>query len=89
MYLFFEGECERQLINALKVNPSCLLPGKVKVFNVVQNLIPKSILITIQNNSIVALAFDTDVRVNENLVKNIERLNQYCSRVEIVYLHRF
>ena len=39
---FVEGECEKQLINALKISPEILTPGKVKVYNVKQNLIPKS-----------------------------------------------
>ena len=39
---YVEGPCEQQLIAALKETPARLIPGKVKVFNVVQNLIPKS-----------------------------------------------
>ena len=27
---FVEGECEKQLINALKISPEILTPGKVK-----------------------------------------------------------
>ena len=37
---YVEGPCEQQLIAALKESPAKLVPGKVKVFNVVQNLIP-------------------------------------------------
>ena len=36
---YVEGPCEQQLIAALKETPGKLIPGKVKVFNVVQNLI--------------------------------------------------
>ena len=39
---YVEGPCEQQLIAALKEAPERLIPGKIKVFNVVQNLIPKS-----------------------------------------------
>ena len=39
---YIEGPCEQQLIAALKEAPERLIPGKIKVFNVVQNLIPKS-----------------------------------------------
>ena len=39
---YVEGSCEQQLIAALKEAPERLIPGKIKVFNVVQNLIPKS-----------------------------------------------
>ena len=39
---YVEDPCEQQLIAALKEAPERLIPGKIKVFNVVQNLIPKS-----------------------------------------------
>ena len=38
---YVEGSCEQQLIVALKKQPAKLIPGKITVFNVVQNLIPK------------------------------------------------
>lgn len=44
---YVEGPCEQQLIAALKETPARLIPGKVKVFNVVQNLIPKSQMLSI------------------------------------------
>lgn len=61
---YVEGPCEQQLIAALKESPSKLLPGKVKVYNVIQNLIPKSQLLSIQAGTMVVLAFDTDVEAN-------------------------
>lgn len=83
---FVEGSCEQQLISALKEAPARLIPGKVKVFNVVQNLIPKSHLLSIQAGTTVVLAFDTDVPQTATLIKNLERLNRYCGRLRIVYL---
>ena len=44
---FAEGDCEAQLLNALRLPPEKILPGKVRVFNVIQNLIPKSQLLTL------------------------------------------
>ena len=38
---YVEGPCEQQLIAALKETPERVIQGKIKVFNVVQNLIPK------------------------------------------------
>ena len=36
-YIYYvEGPCEQQLIAALKESPAKLVPGKVKIFNVVQ-----------------------------------------------------
>lgn len=58
---YVEGPCEQQLIAALKETPARLIPGKVKVFNVVQNLIPKSQMLSIQAGTTVVLVFDTDV----------------------------
>lgn len=45
---YVEGPCEQQLIAALKENPAKLIPGKIKVFNVIQNLIPKSQTLSIE-----------------------------------------
>jgi hypothetical protein len=41
-----EGECEEKLIKALKEKPSLLIPGKVKRFNVIQNELKTSHLVT-------------------------------------------
>ncbi len=83
---FVEGPCEQQLINALREPPSRVMSGKGKVFNVVQNLIPKSTLFSFGGGTTVVLAFDTDVGETQNLKRNIESLKKYCSRVKIVYL---
>ena len=76
-----EGPCEQQLIAALKESPARLIPGKIKVFNVVQNLIPKSQLLSIQSGMRVALVFDTDVLQTKTLKKNLEMLRG-------IFLHR-
>ena len=83
---YVEGPCEQQLIAALKEEPKKLLPGKIKIFNVVQNLIPKSQMLSIQSGTIVVLVFDTDVSKTLNLKKNLELLARYCGRLKIVFL---
>lgn len=83
---YVEGPCEQQLIAALKENPSRLLPGKVKVYNVIQNLIPKSQMLSIQSGTKIVLVFDTDVEQTANLQKNLELLKRYCGKVHIVFL---
>lgn len=83
---YVEGPCEQQLVAALKENPAKLIPGKIKVYNVVQNLIPKSQLLSIQCGTTIVLVFDTDVEQTTNLKKNLERLRKYCGRLYIVYL---
>ena len=83
---FVEGPCEQQLIAALKENPSKLIPGKVKVYNVVQNLIPKSQMLSIQAGTTVVLVFDTDVAQTANLKKNLDLLRRYCRKLHLVFL---
>ena len=78
---YVEGPCEQQLIAALKETPGKLIPGKVKVFNVVQNLIPKSQMLSIQAGTTVVLVFDTDVSQTSNLKKNLELLSRYCGKL--------
>lgn len=47
--------------------------------NVVQNIIPKSILLGIKPDTNVVLVFDTDVITNMDVVKkNIENIKKYC-----------
>ena len=83
---YVEGPCEQQLIAALRETPAKLIPGKVKVFNVVQNLIPKSQMLSIQSGTTVALVFDTDVQQTTNLKKNLELLRRYCGKLKIIFL---
>ena len=73
--------------DALKNKKSQILPGKSKILNVVQTLIPKSILLSIKPDSYVVLVFDTDVTTNLNVVKkNISNIKKYCTGVKIIYL---
>lgn len=76
---YVEGECERQLINSLKEQPGMVVPGKVKVYNVIQKLIPKSQLLTIQKDSFVVFLIDTDVDETKYLSQNIDRIRKYCN----------
>lgn len=83
---FAEGKCEERLLNALKETPSKIQPGRVKVFNVIHSLLPKSQLVTIQAGTTVVLVFDTDVPNTEYLKENIKRLSSLCQKVKLVYL---
>ncbi len=71
---FAEGECEEKLINALKVDTSLVINGKVKKFNAITEELTNSKLITISPGSRVVLVFDTDVVLTAHLKKNIELL---------------
>ena len=83
---YVEGKCEEQLINALKLEPAKLIPGKVKVFNPIQQRIPQSQLLAIKRGTIVALVFDTDIPLTQNLKDNIELIKKYCKDPTIVFM---
>lgn len=84
-YYFVEGSCEETLINTLKKNPPLLVAGKVRIFNVVQNQISKSILIGIKENSKIVFVFDTDVDSNTSVLENnIKSVKKYCKNPEII-----
>ena len=83
---FAEGKCEERLLNALKENPQKIQPGRVKVFNVIQELLPKSQLVTIQAGTTVVLVFDTDVLNTEYMRENIKRLSTLCTKIKLVFL---
>ena len=79
-----EGECEEKLIGALKEQPSLIKQGKIKRFNVIQNELKKSLLMTFAPGSTVILVFDTDVEITDALKKNIELLKEYCSGIDVM-----
>lgn len=83
---YVEGPCEEQLVNALKLMPSKLLPGKVKVYNPVQKLIPKSEMLGFKPGTVVTLVFDTDTPETKFLERNIELIKKYCSKVKVIFL---
>ena len=75
---FVEGECEEKLINILKTPPiNYLFPGKVEVFNVIQNILSNQRILSIKPNSVIVFVYDTDV-LDDNILKiNIDRLKKY------------
>lgn len=84
---YCEGECEQKLIDALKLAPSKILPGKSKKLNIMQRLISKSLLLTIKPNTNLVLVFDTDVTTNLDVLKrNIANIRRYCTNVKLIYL---
>lgn len=84
---YCEGEDDQKLIDALKVMPGKILSGKSKKLNVIQTLIPKSILLGIKPETNIVLMFDTDVTTNlDVLKKNINNIKKYCRGVKIIYL---
>lgn len=83
---YVEGKCEEKLINALKLGQAKMVPGKVKIYNIIQKLVPKSQLLSISTGTTIALVFDTDQPNTDILRQNVEMIKRYCSRVRIVFL---
>lgn len=83
---FVEGKCEAQLINALKIEPRQLTPGKVTVFNVINNEIPRREVNMIKAGTTVVFVFDTDVQKTDILIKNINYIKKYVSQIKVVLL---
>ena len=83
---FVEGKCEATLLAALKERPQKIVSGRVKIFNVIENVIPRSQLVTIQAGTIIVFVFDTDVPNTESLKKNIQLVSAYCSKPKLVFL---
>lgn len=83
---FVEGKCEVTLLRALKENPQKILPGQIREFNLIQQVIPKSILMMIRPGTKVVFVFDTDVPVTQYLRSNIYLVKKTCTKVEIIFL---
>lgn len=84
---FVEGECEQKLLNAIKTAPSLIQPGKVRVFNVIQDVLSKSHLYPIKEGLIV-FVFDSDVPETSRLKQNIDMVRKLCpsKTVKLVFL---
>lgn len=83
---FVEGKCEVTLLRALKENPQKILPGQIREFNLIQQVIPNSILMMIRPGTKVVFVFDTDVPVTQYLRSNIDLVKKTCTKVEIIFL---
>ena len=84
---FVEGECEQKLLNAIKTAPSLIQPGKVRVFNVIQDVLSKSHLYSIKEG-LVVFVFDSDVPKTNFLKQNIDMVKRICpaKSVKLVFL---
>ena len=69
-----EGECEEKLLQALKLKPSLIHPGKVEKYNIIQDELPIRKLMQYPSGCVVVLVFDTDKEVTEHLKENLKQL---------------
>lgn len=81
-YLYFvEGDDEKKIVDTLKKDMGLIRSGVARVFNVVENVLTNSRLMTIKDNTTVVLIFDTDTGSVEKVKRNIELLKA-CSKVK-------
>ena len=76
-HYLLEGECEEKFIRIYK-DPKYnkLLAGKVDVFNLVNSELSELYLARINQEAIVILIYDTDVKKDDILDKNINHLKR-------------
>ena len=75
-HYFVEGEDDRKVVNTLKTDLQWIKPGKVQVFNVIEEELTSLITRTLKPGTIVVLVFDTDTGKKNTLLKNISFLQK-------------
>ena len=75
-HYFVEGEDDRKVVNTLKTDLQWIKPGKVQVFNVIEEELTSLITRTLKPGTIVVLVFDTDTGKKTTLLKNIRFLQK-------------
>jgi len=82
---YVEGDCEKKLIGVFKEKKDMILPGKVEVFNVMQQRFTDTKLRLLSPGTIVILVFDTDKSDLKILKENIECLKKN-TRIKDIWL---
>ena len=75
-HYFVEGEDDRKVVNTLKTDLQWIKPGKVQVFNVIEEELTSLITRTLKPGTIVVLVFDTDTGKKNTLLKDIRFLQK-------------
>lgn len=73
---FVEGEDEKRLLEVLKTDMRLILPGKISVFNVIQDQLTQLRISSLKQGTIVILVFDTDINKVDMLKTNIDFLKR-------------
>ena len=81
---FVEGEDEKRLINTLKTEMKVIRPGKVQVFNCVQEKLTRLRLMNLKDGTAVIFVFDTDAGNLSILKYNIELLKEQRNISDVI-----
>ena len=73
---FVEGSDDEALILALLVSPEKVPEGKISVINVTQEIIQKSIIAKVEEDTVI-FVYDTDAGNPEKLQQNIKNVSRY------------
>ena len=83
-HYFVEGEDDRKVVNTLKTDLQWIKPGKVQVFNVIEEELTSLITRTLKPGTIVVLVFDTDTGKKNTLLKNIRFLQKDSNVIQVL-----
>ena len=85
-HYFVEGETERKLIDILKTEYQVIEPGKIDIFNVVEEEISIRRTMGLKRGTMVILVFDTDTNNIGYLEKNIAFLKKQSNIYKVICL---
>ena len=83
VHYYVEGQDEEKLLSVLKTDMELIIPGKIQVFNITQEVLTKLRLMQLKDNTRVVLVYDTDTEGSDTLLENVQILKS-CSRVKEV-----
>ena len=94
-YIYYvEGEDEKKIVDILKERGNeYIVSGKSIKFNIVQNNISNSQLLSLNKSTVVIIIFDNDVLqdytqnqniIRKRIVENINLLKKYCKQVVVI-----
>lgn len=88
-HYFVEGNTEKRMVEILKTELQCIVPGRVQVFNVIQNELNGSYLMPLRNRTNIVLIFDTDKRDCGILRKNLDFLKSQSRVGSVICIPQF
>lgn len=83
-HYFVEGENEEKIVQILKTELQLIVPGKVQVFNVIDQKLTKMRLMSLKACTTVILVFDTDTGNTSTLIENINFLKKQATVKEVI-----
>lgn len=83
-HYYVEGNNEEKIVRILKTDMQLIMPGKVQVFNVVEQGLTKPRIATLKSGTTVVLVFDTDTGNLSTLMKNIDFLTKEKTIKEVL-----